>query len=383
MIYVITFLASSVFFWISEKSRNKYASIFFASIGIIIPCILAGMRADTVGTDVRVYVEPMYNAAQESANTATYMAQRWYVIWRYMYMKDYEVGFSILIFLIQKMGGSFGVVLFVIELLIIAPIYLGLKKLKKPYPISISMLVFYFMFYNMTLNMMRQWIAMAILFMGFPDLINNKKRSYIIYILIACLFHISALFGIAILFVYEYSQRKQAVVRIGRIKLKESMVPIKLFVYGCVALMLIDIIAIIMSFIGFGRYTNYIQGGTIYFLPSQLIVRLPIILLFIIRWRKIIKEDKLAPFYGSMFALDLLASQLLSLHSYAFRISVFFSQFNILSYSATIYAGNRKMKSNRVFGLLYLMAYVGCYWVYYYVISGANETFPYVFAGKV
>lgn len=29
-------------------------------------CILAGLRADTIGTDVKVYVEPMYNAAKKS-----------------------------------------------------------------------------------------------------------------------------------------------------------------------------------------------------------------------------------------------------------------------------------------------------------------------------
>lgn len=52
-----------------------------------------------------------------------------------------------------------GTVLFFIHALILAPIYLGLKRMKKSYPVYLGMLVFYLLFYNTSLNMMRQWIA--------------------------------------------------------------------------------------------------------------------------------------------------------------------------------------------------------------------------------
>lgn len=99
---------------------------------VLIPCILAGLRADTIGTDVKVYVEPMYNAAKKSHSLSTYMNQRWFVIWRYMYVNKFEIGFSLMVFLVQKLGGSFALVLFFIQLLIVAPIYIGLRKIHKP-----------------------------------------------------------------------------------------------------------------------------------------------------------------------------------------------------------------------------------------------------------
>lgn len=381
MIYIAFFLVSCIFFWLSEKCKSGFSKNFFAVIAILIPCILAGLRADTVGTDVKVYVEPLYNAAKESHTFSAYMEQRWFVIWRYMYVKDFEIGFSLLVFFIQKIGGSFATVLFVIQMLIIGPIFFGLKKMHKPYPIFFGMFVFYCLFYNTSLNMMRQWIAMAILFMAFPYLVSEEKKKYCILVLVACLFHNSAIMGFAILAVYMYSTKRKDNIKIANFKLDEAMSPIKIFVYGCVALLSLNIITTILSYTGLSKYIGYIQGDTgLYLLPSQIFLRLPIILLFVIRWKRILKEDRLAPFYGSMLVLDLLASQLMSINAYAFRIGSFFSEYNMLSYSAMVYAGNRKYRTNRYVTLLYVLVDMLCYWAYYYVITGTHATFPYVLA---
>lgn len=381
MIYIAFFLVSCIFFWLSEKCKSGFSKNFFAVIAILIPCILAGLRADTVGTDVKVYVEPLYNAAKESHTFSAYMKQRWFVIWRYMYVKDFEIGFSLLVFFIQKIGRSFATVLFVIQMLIIGPIFFGLKKMHKPYPTFFGMFVFYCLFYNTSLNMMRQWIAMAILFMAFPYLVSEEKKKYCILVLVACLFHNSAIMGFAILAVYMYSTKRKDSIKIANFKLDEAMSPIKIFVYGCVALLSLNIITTILSYTVLSKYVGYIQGDTgLYLLPSQIFLRLPIILLFVIRWKRILKEDRLAPFYGSMLVLDLLASQLMSINAYAFRIGSFFSEYNMLSYSAMVYAGNRKYRTNRYVTLLYVLVDMLCYWAYYYVITGAHETFPYVLA---
>ena len=159
------------------------------------------------------------------------------------------------------------------------------------------------------------------------------------------------------------------------------MAPIKILIYGCILLMSLNIIVIILSHTGLSKYVGYIQGDNgLYFLPSQFFLRLPIILLFIIRWKRLAKEDRLTPFYGSLLVLDLLASQLMSVNSYAFRIGSFFSEYNMISYSALVYAGNRKYRANRYLTFLYVLGYIVYYWVYYYVITGTHATFPYSFS---
>lgn len=325
MIYIVFFLISCFLIWLSEKSSSRYIGKLLAFIAILLPCILAGMRADTIGTDLRVYVEPMYNAAKQSTSFSSYMDQRWYVIWRYMYVNKFEIGFTTLVYLIEKLGGSLGTVLFFIQALILAPIYLGLKRMKKSYPVYLGMLVFYLLFYNTSLNMMRQWIAMSILFYGLSYLITNEKKKYFITIVVACLFHTSALMGVVIYFLYMYSQKQREYIKIANFKLSGSLAPVKVFIYGCIVLLSLNVIAVLLRTFGLAKYAGYIQGnGSIYLMPNQIILRLPIIILLIIRWRRILTEDELTPFYGSMLVLDLLASQLISINVYAFRIASFF-----------------------------------------------------------
>lgn len=381
MIYIIFFLTSCLLIWLSEKCQSRFIGKILTFVAILLPCILASMRADTIGTDVRVYVEPMYNVAKQSTSFSSYMGQRWYVIWRYMYVNKFEIGFTTLVYLIEKLGGSLGTVLFFIHALIVAPIYLGLKRMKKPYPVYLGMLVFYLLFYNTSLNMMRQWIAMSVLFYGLSHLIINKEKKYFITIVVACLFHTSALMGVAIYFIYMYSQKQRKYIRIANFRLSGSLVPVKVFIYGCIVLLSLNVIAVLLRNFGLAKYVGYIQGnGSIYLLPNQIILRLPIIILFIIRWRKILTEDELTPFYGTMIVLDLLASQLISINVYAFRIASFFSEYSMISYSALVYAGNRKYRTNRYVTLFYVLAYMVYYWIYYYIITGTNATFPYVFA---
>lgn len=381
MIYIVFFLISCFLIWLSEKSPSQNIRKFLAFIAILLPCILAGMRADTIGTDVRVYVEPMYNAAKQSTSFSSYMDQRWYVIWRYMYVGKFEIGFTTLVYLIEKLGGSLGTVLFFIHVLIVTPIYLGLKKMNKPYPVWLGMLVFYLLFYNTSLNMMRQWIAMSILFYGLAYLIVNEKKKYFITVVVACLFHTSALMGVIIYFLYMYSQSKREYIKIANFRLSGSLAPVKVFVYGCIVLLSLNVIAVLLRTIGLAKYAGYIQGnGSIYLMPNQIILRLPIIILLIIRWKRMLAEDELTPFYGSMIVLDLLASQLISINVYAFRIASFFSEYSMLSYSALVYAGNRKYRINRYVTLFYVLAYMVYYWMYYYVITGTHATFPYMFA---
>lgn len=381
MIYMVCFLTSCIFFMMSEKSKNKLAKNFLALIAILLPCLLAGLRSDIIGTDVKVYVEPIYDAAQKSQSLNSYMDQSWFYIWRNKYVRDFEIGFTILVFIIVKLTNSLGVVLFSIHFLIVAPIYVGLKKLHKSYSICFGMLVFYLMFYNTSLNMMRQWIAMSILFMAFAYLIDGHKIKYCIFVMIACLFHISAIMGFVIMFVYMASTKKSEVKKNVHLKSSESTFPIKVFIFGIILLLSLNVVATFLNYIGLSKYVGYIQGDNkLYILPKQILLRLPIIVLFVFRWKSIAKEDALAPFYASMIVLDLLASQLMSINEYAFRISSFFSEYNIVSYSALVHIKGRKHGIKHYIFLVYVLSYIVCYWVYYYVITGAHATFPYVFA---
>ena len=55
-IYLICFAVSCLLLKISEFTKKRIIYRIITAIALIIPCILAGFRADTIGTDVQVYV---------------------------------------------------------------------------------------------------------------------------------------------------------------------------------------------------------------------------------------------------------------------------------------------------------------------------------------
>ena len=59
-VYLMCFGASCLFLKISDKfKKNKIAKILIISIALLIPCILAGLRHYSIGTDIEKILPPM------------------------------------------------------------------------------------------------------------------------------------------------------------------------------------------------------------------------------------------------------------------------------------------------------------------------------------
>lgn len=374
-VYLIGFAVSCILIKYAEKINSNILSKFFTFLALLIPCLIAGFRADIIGTDVRVYVEPMYLAAKNSVNFFSYLSSRWDNIWTYNYIYDYEIGFSLLVFIITKLFKSLTAVLFIIQVFIIVPIYFGLKNLPKKQSVSFGMLVFYLMDYNPSLNLMRQWIAIAFLVFGFKYLVNKQTLKYFAVVLISMLFHTSAILGFIIYFIYKYINNDK------KIRLKKYIInpkTIKILVIisiGLILLISINEVMIILNVLGLSKYSGYINGD-LFGLPNQLILRLPVFLLFAINWKNFVKHDQTSYFYLSMMILDLFASQLASINGFSVRISFYFSEYMIFAFPSLCLSNEKKSK-NLIITIM-LVIYMVMYWFLYFIYLGANETYPYV-----
>ena len=58
------------------------------------------MRSPMIGTDVQVYVQPLFDLANGSVSFADYQASQWWGVWRYIHPSDYEIGFSFLVWIV-------------------------------------------------------------------------------------------------------------------------------------------------------------------------------------------------------------------------------------------------------------------------------------------
>lgn len=75
-----------------------------------------------------------------------------------------------------------------------------------------SLIIFMSLFYFESLNIMRQFLAIAILFYAFKYIQRKKLLRYLIWILIASLVHTSAWFALPIYFIYNYIELDKTII---------------------------------------------------------------------------------------------------------------------------------------------------------------------------
>lgn len=90
-IYLMCFGTSCLFLKVSDKcKKNKIVKILIISIALLIPCILAGLRHHSIGTDVEVYVQRLFQCAKNAQNFMEYLKMHWFLYGKinmYMIMK--------------------------------------------------------------------------------------------------------------------------------------------------------------------------------------------------------------------------------------------------------------------------------------------------------
>lgn len=176
-VYFLTFAISIFFMKFSNSIKNKYVRDSMIIISLLFPCMIAGLRASNVGTDVHVYVKPLYNLATEATSFFKYYKMSWFDLRHHqLFVKEYEIMFLMLVYVSNKIFNNFQVLLFFIEVLMIVPLFLGIRNYKELRGKEwICLSVFLFMLFNTSLNAMRQFVGISIAFWGASEYINNRK----------------------------------------------------------------------------------------------------------------------------------------------------------------------------------------------------------------
>lgn len=385
-IYIWTFLISSGLVYVAERFKNNKLLVYLLLIiAIILPATLAGMRSDIIGTDVRNYAEPMFNAAVLSNNFSDFVSTA--------IAHNSETAYSILLYFSSRLSNQLFVSLFLTHLLIISSVVFGLWKFKQKYNKNISvffaMLLFYFVFYNTSLNMIRQSIAMFIIFWAFNFLLKQNYLKYLISLIIAMNFHRTAMFGLLILLIYYFVVVKAWNKNVDVLITKNSSFSISLSVfYSLIPVLVVGILVLmpnlfsaILNFGGFSRYTDlYFVNNTVSFSWGNFALRLPFLIILIMQWRHLKTNDnRLRYFYLTITIIDILLTQLSGRSTYASRIGYYTTVFYLYAVPDEIAAENSILKRYAMY--VFIIVCVILYWYYFMVVLGYNETVPYVFNG--
>lgn len=377
-IYLEFFLISILLFYLKNKVNNKFLKKILIFFALLLPCVLAGIRHHSIGTDVDVYVSQLFNKALYSNSWSEYYNSRWWFSWHFIYVSDYEIGFSFLIYLVTKIFSNFQIVLFFIELFIILPIYCSIKNIgnlkDKEY---IVFFVFYMLFFNLSLNAMRQFISLSYVFLAFSFLINKRKFKYFFYVFVAFLFHKSSIMALLVFIIYEIINNKSLkniFIVIGEKKYSFNKLISFFLVFIALFLMLnSNYLVNFIQMIGLDKYSGYISGNVSMSI-SKFIKVLPIFFLFIVHFKKMKIKYSESSFLFVLLVLKIIISNFSSVNTFGERISYIFDIFLMVTipYLCTLY----NSKKDNVTKIL-LISYLVFYWWFYYVYGGNSETIPF------
>ena len=176
----------------SDRIKRKRFCIFSAFILIF----FAAMRDVSVGRDTSLFC----------ASYETIINNDWSF---YSSISDrYEFGFFALCKILGYLSDSPQLLIVVTSICIISAIYYLVYKNSKDLVLSIIIFIG-FQFYATSLNLMRQMLALSILIVGYQNFLKKKKYVlYTIICLIACLFHKSAIMGVALVLPFIFDTKE-------------------------------------------------------------------------------------------------------------------------------------------------------------------------------
>lgn len=379
--YLIVFSLSLILIYVaSGLQRRSFGFIILSAAAILCPCLLAGFRAETVGTDVAVYAKPIFDLASHSNTFNNYYNGYWWSSWHYWGPRDIEIGYTLLTWICAHYFHSFPLFLALTSALTITPIYVSLAKYCKGQSLILSMCVFYFCYFNVSLNMMRQWIALAFTLYSIIILYKHSNNIFslvpcFIGLLIATCFHMSALLAVYIVFIrWIFSNANYHAM---------NFIFIALMLLPILGLTAIGPISSVLTTMGLGRYLGYIGDGIVALMPNQIIMRLPFLFVILYCMNNSIsaKRNPMSWFLLTMTTMGIICSQLTSVGANSGRIGLYFDMFNMLI-PGFLFKYRKSQVANVVFWMIFI-TYCVVYWVYFFVIGGSSETVPYLLSHNI
>lgn len=175
-VYILGFVSVICCSHIAQKKNDKR----FLWVAIWILALIAGLRAETVGIDTPAYTEKF----EAIANGQLQMAY------------GLEWTFRIVCRILLWICNSNHFLFFVFAFITHACVLLRLWDFKKRISLIWAVALYFISFYFMSLNIVRQFVAVALIFYGSRYAMKRNYCRFLVFVALAAMFHKSALLGI-------------------------------------------------------------------------------------------------------------------------------------------------------------------------------------------
>lgn len=202
LLYLFVILLSTLGVYITRK-KNLLIAIL---IGVLPISLFAGLRDDTVGTDIGVYLIRLWDSCQYSDFSDVLY-----------YNEMIEIGYAVFVYLISQFTTDIHWLFFIEHFLLLSILIYTIRKYSVPYSVLLYCLFLFFTF-NASLCLMRQFFAIIAVVIAFLFLLKGQINKFVVAIILGGLFHNSTLFLLSILPILHLLRRfpnKGLIIQIG------------------------------------------------------------------------------------------------------------------------------------------------------------------------
>lgn len=365
MIYFSIYLFSGFLLYLYQKRSKKIIlnntsiklNVIYIIIAILMLSLLAGLRNNEIGLDVKTYVTVAFNKLQNKSIQDVFLNH------------NLEIGYELLILSCINIYNDIHFVHFITHLIIVLGVMSFLLNFSNKNDIYLGLLTFLFLYFNTSLNIVRQWLAISVYMYSIKYLINKDYKKYLVFSLIAYLFHNSAIIAFLVFGIYYMLNKKLSCTRV-------------LIIFITFIMILLALRPIVSLLVGYGilnvRYLSYFNSVGNSSIFMQTISRLPILILAFINYNSILKNDKFNKIILIFLFLDLIMGCMSPLIGDASRFSLYFSVWQIYFIPEIYKSIKIKTKTNQrlIISFVFIL-YLVLYWVYSVVYRNFGNTYPY------
>lgn len=350
--------------WYDDQRRFLAGS----ALAVIPPILIAGLRDSTVGFDVELYVLLVFNDIVSNGHNLIDFINLY---------SDLEIGYLFLNYVIAQVTDLSFVLLLCIHILIIIPLYVTAMKLRMYFPPVLFMFIFYMIFFQETLSIVRQSIALSLSIFAITLFWEKKYVYYVVCMFIAFLFHQTAVIALSFPMIYYF---------IDRFSIKQNSI-VLIGVILVVALFFLNIDNILIWMIESGyvdmkflKYTSADDTFTPVLGAANFVVKIVTIAYFIYVM-VLYKPDTILKFFLVVAVLDMLFSLCALIVQPLDRISLYYRLMTCISipyiiyHYPIIYSDDETPYARPIEGLFCVLLFV--FWFYVYMLGNYDDTADY------
>lgn len=349
---------------IDDKKNNKIKRNICLFISASVLILLAAMRGEDVGTDVKIYQLPLYRKALVAGNLSNYLLFNF---------PAREPLYLIVTYFASKLGSMFWV-FFANELIIVTFTYKALWQYRDKLDPALALGAFLFVYYCEGYNLARQQMAMSLVLYAIVLLDHNRIKLSFLLISLAFCIHYSSIISICIVILYIASK--------GKLKRVYSI--LFLLVSIIIGLYYREIFTFAIQLLKFlpqkyleSKYMNLLEDASGLNVTVMLLTIIELIIAFLL-----VKKNR-EPIFTKYFLLYMmlfsLAGALISGKAFAaYRIFLYCGFFSIFVVGRSKFISTSKQNRLLIESTVWIILLV--YWIWFFAVKKNAEIYPYVFA---